>query len=449
VTVPSHAVTFAEATRLWAKVGLLSFGGPAGQIALMHRLLVDEKRWISESRFLHALNYCMLLPGPEAQQLATYCGWLLHGWRGGLVAGTFFVLPGFVAILALSVVFALYQEVPLIAGVFFGLKAATLAVVVEAVVRIGRRVLKNRTMVAIAALAFVAIFGFELSFPVVVAAAGLAGLIGGRLRPGQFAILTGHKAAGDEGAFAIGDAEASRVPQTWGRALRVAVVGLALWFVPIVLLAAWLGRDHVFVVQAEFFSKAAVVTFGGAYAVLAYMAQQAVEVYGWLEPGEMLNGLAMAETTPGPLIQVAQFVGFMGAFRSPDPFTPLTAAVLASVVTTWVTFVPCFLWIFLGAPSVERLRGKVVLSAGLSAITAAVVGVILNLAVWFGVHVAFGQVDERSVFGLRLFVPELATADLPAIVIALGAFIALFRFRLGLVTVLGLAAVSGAVLDLL
>jgi chromate transporter len=446
---PSHAVTFAEAARLWAKVGLLSFGGPAGQIALMHRLLVDERRWISESRFLHALNYCMLLPGPEAQQLATYCGWLLHGWRGGLVAGTLFVLPGFLAILALSVVFALYQEAPLISGVFLGLKAATLAVVVEAVVRIGRRVLKNRTMVAIAALAFVAIFGFELSFPVVVVTAGLAGLIGGRLRPGQFAVLTGHKAGGDEAAFAIGDAEASRVLPTWGRALRVAIVGLALWFLPIVLLAAWLGRDHVLVVQAEFFSKAAVVTFGGAYAVLAYMAQQAVEVYGWLEPGEMLNGLAMAETTPGPLIQVVQFVGFMGAFRSPDPFTPLTGAVLASVITTWVTFVPCFLWIFIGAPSVERLRGNAVLSAGLSAITAAVVGVILNLAVWFGVHVAFAQVDERSVLGLRLFVPELATADLPAIAIAFGAFIALFRYKLGLITVLGLAAAAGAVLDLL
>jgi chromate transporter len=449
VTVHSHAVTFAEATRLWTKVGVLSFGGPAGQIALMHRLLVDEKRWISETRFLHALNYCMLLPGPEAQQLATYCGWLLHGWRGGLVAGTLFVLPGFLAILALSVVFALYQEAPLISGVFLGLKAATLAVVVEAVVRIGRRVLKNRTMVAIAALAFLAIFGFELSFPFVVVAAGLAGLIGGRLRPDRFAVLTGHKAAGDEGAFAIGDAEALRVTPTWGRALRVAAFGLALWFVPIVLLAAWLGRDHVLVVEAVFFSKAAVVTFGGAYAVLAYMAQQAVEVYGWLEPGEMLNGLAMAETTPGPLIQVVQFVGFMGAFRSPDPFTPLTAAVLASVVTTWVTFVPCFLWIFLGAPYVERLRGNVILSAGLSAITAAVVGVILNLAVWFGVHVAFGQVDERSLLGLRVLVPELATADLPAITIALGAFIALFRYRMGLITVLGLAALAGAAVDLL
>jgi chromate transporter len=449
MSVPSHAVTFAEATWLWAKVGLLSFGGPAGQIALMHRLLVDEKRWISERRFLHALNYCMLLPGPEAQQLATYCGWLLHGWRGGLVAGALFVLPGFLAILALSVIFALYQEAPLISGVFLGLKAATLAIVVEAVVRIGRRVLKNRTMVAIAALAFVAIFGFELSFPFVVLAAGVTGLIGGRLRPGQFAVLTGHKAAGDERAFAIGDAEATRVSPTWGRALGVTAVGLALWIVPIVLLAVWLGREHVLVVQAEFFSKAAVVTFGGAYAVLAYMAQQAVEVYGWLEPGEMLNGLAMAETTPGPLIQVVQFVGFMGAFRSPEPFTPLMAAMLASVVTTWVTFVPCFLWIFLGAPYVERLRGNVVLSAGLSAITAAVVGVILNLAVWFGVHVAFGQVDERSVLGLRILVPELASADFPAIAIALGAFVALFRYKLGLITVLGLAALLGAMFDLL
>jgi chromate transporter len=448
VSTSTHAVTFAEATRLWARVGLLSFGGPAGQIALMHRLLVDERRWISERRFLHALNYCMLLPGPEAQQLATYCGWLLHGWRGGLVAGTLFVLPGFLAILVLSVVFALYQEVPLISGVFLGLKAATLAVVVEAVVRIGRRVLKNRTMVAIAVLAFVAIFGFELSFPLVVIVAGLAGLIGGRLWPGQFAVITGPKASGDEGAFAISDAEAARVPPTWGRAVRVTAVGLTLWFVPIVLLAAWLGRQHVLVVQAEFFSKAAIVTFGGAYAVLAYMAQQAVEVYGWLEPGEMLNGLAMAETTPGPLIQVVQFVGFMGAFRSPAPFTPLMAGVLASVVTTWVTFVPCFLWIFLGAPSVERLRGNVVLSAGLSAITAAVVGVILNLAVWFGIHVAFGQVDERTLFGLRVFVPTLATADPAAITIALGAFIAIFRYKQGLITVLALAALAGAVLDL-
>ncbi len=436
------AVPFREAVRVWIRIGLLSFGGPAGQIAVMHRILVEEKKWISENRFLHALNYCMLLPGPEAMQLATYVGWLLHGWRGGVVAGVLFVLPGFLAILVLSIVYALHQQAAMVAAFFFGLKAATLAVVIEAVVRIGRKVLKNRAMLVLAAAAFVAVFFFELPFPLIVLGAGLVGMAGGRLRPDLFCVIRGHQADG-------GDEEASHhlqgasIRPTFGRALRVAAVWLTLWIAPIIALWMWLGREHVLVQEGVFFSKAAVVTFGGAYSVLAYMAQQAVEVYGWLQPGEMLDGLGMAESTPGPLIQVVQFVGFMGAFRAGAPFDPLVAAVLASIVTTWVTFVPCFLWIFVGAPSVERLRGNRTLTAGLSAITAAVVGVVLNLAIWFGVHVWFARVGEWRGWGLRLLLPDWATVDVAAIAIAAAACYLLFMRKWNLILVLLLAAFGG------
>jgi chromate transporter len=446
----AHGISLREACRLWVTVALNSFGGPAGQIAVMHRLLVEEKRWVSENRFLHALNYCMLLPGPEAQQLATYLGWLLHGTRGGLIAGTLFVLPGFLAILLLSIVYAVYQEATLVAALFFGLKAAVLAVVVEAVIRIGRRALKNWAMVTLAAVAFTAIFFFAVPFPLIVVAAGLAGYLGGRIAPPLFCVITGHAAKSqDEAGFVITDEVAARLRPSTKRAVQTLATWLALWFAPLLAIIIWDGTGSVFVQIGTFFSTAAVVTFGGAYAVLAYVAQQAVETYGWLSPGEMLHGLAMAETTPGPLIQVVQFVGFMGAYRFAEGLSPMLAGVLGAILTTWVTFVPSFLWIFLGAPYIEYLRGNQGLTAALSGITAAVVGVILNLAVWFALHVIFGQVDEVHAYGLRLFVPAVATLDTAALIIAAGAFVAIFRFRLGMISTLFAGAVVGLVYYLL
>jgi len=427
-------VTFAEALRVWVRVALQSFGGPAGQIAVMHRILVEEKRWVSEERFLHALNYCMLLPGPEAQQLATYIGWLLHGWRGGMAAGLLFVLPGFLAILLLSVLYAGFQGATPVAAVFFGLKPAVMAIVVEAVIRIGRRALKNSTMALLAATSFVAIFFFEVPFPFIVLTAGGVGLIGGRIWPARFLVLRGHAPvgpAGGQAAPALHDEAEPRVRPSLGRTLRVAVLWLLIWLVPLAALASALGPSHVLVEAGTFFSKAAVVTFGGAYAVLAYVAQQAVENYGWLRPGEMLDGLGMAETTPGPLIQVVQFVGFMAAYRDPGSLAPLLAGVVGSCVVTWVTFAPCFLWIFLGAPYIESLRGNKALTSALSAITAAVVGVILNLATWFSLHTLFGAVTEVRRFRLRLLVPEFETLDPGAAVIAVGASVAIFRYKVG------------------
>ncbi|MBX3001810.1 MAG: chromate efflux transporter [Caldilineaceae bacterium] len=446
-------VTFRDAFWVWVKVALYSFGGPAGQIAVMHRLLVEERRWVSENRFLHALNYTMLLPGPEAQQLTVYIGWLLHGYRGGLVAGTLFVLPGFVSILALSVLYAGFQDVTVVAAIFYGLKPAVMAVVVEAVIRIGRRVLKNWVMVGLAALAFVAIFFFEIPFPLLIAFAALIGFIGGKIWPSLFYVIQGHKtpAAGDDPheATAITDMAAQRKPPPMRESALILVVCLLLWFGPLLILAALLRPDHILVVEGFFFSQAAVVTFGGAYAVLAYIAQQAVEVYGWLQPGEMLDGLGMAETTPGPLIQVVQFVGFMGAYRQPAPFNPMLAGVLGSIVTTWVTFVPCFLWIFLGAPYIESLRGNRSLSTALSAITATVVGVILNLAVWFSIHVLFGQVNEVRQMGFRLLIPVWETLDWMALVIAVAALVAILRFHVSMFKVLAASAVAGILYFLL
>jgi chromate transporter len=440
-----HGVSFIEALRVWVKIGLLSFGGPAGQISMMHRILVDEKRWVSESRFLHVLNYCMLLPGPEAQQLATYVGWLLHGWRGGLVAGALFVLPGFFAILVLSIVYAGFQELSFVAALFFGLKPAVMAIVVEAVLRIGRRVLENATMATLAGAAFVAIFFLEVPFPAIVLTSVGIGLVGGRLWPDRFHVIRGHAPAGASDSFtpALPDHPGVGVQPSLGRAIRVAALWISLWFVPLFVLVAVLGTSHVFVQEAFFFSKAAVVTFGGAYAVLAYVAQKAVETYGWLQPGEMLDGLGMAETTPGPLIMVVQFVGFMGAYRQPGELDPIVAGVVGAVLTTWVTFVPCFLWIFLGAPYIEYLRGNKLLSSALSAITAAVVGVILNLAVWFSLHTLFGTVEEARHFGIRLYRPDLGTLDPVSAVIAVGAFISVFRFKLGMLhTLIGSVAVG-------
>lgn len=330
-----HGITFLEAVRVWVRVAIFSFGGPAGQISVMHRILVEEKRWVSENRFLHALNYAMLLPGPEAQQLATYLGWLLHRTPGGLVAGTLFILPGFVSILTLSILYAVYQDVTFVQAIFYGLKPAVMAVVVEAVVRIGKRALKTPAMIALAAAAFVAIFFFNVPFPLIIVVAGLTGYVGGRLWPAQFNVIKGHAVSGDT-AVMTDDAAAHTRP-TWRRAVTVLSICLVLWLTPLLVLWLWAGPGHVLTQIGLFFSKAAVVTFGGAYAVLAYIAQEAVVTFGWLQPGEMLDGLGMAETTPGPLIQVVQFVGFMGAYRNPAPFSPLMAGVMGAILTTWVT----------------------------------------------------------------------------------------------------------------
>lgn len=443
---PEHGITYREAFWVWVRIALQSFGGPAGQIAVMHRILVEEKRWVSENRFLHALNYCMLLPGPEAQQLATYIGWLMHRTKGGLTAGLLFVLPGFLSILVLSIVYALYQDVSAIEAIFFGLKAAVLAVVVEAVIKIGKRALKNRVMVGLAALAFIAIFFFNVPFPLIVLGAALIGFVGARIAPNLFYVIKGHAVTSqDESGYVITDAVAAKIrPSTVGALKSLALWG-SVWLVPLALIYLLLGNDSTFTQIGVFFSQAAMVTFGGAYSVLAYVAQEAVNTYGWLRPGEMLDGLGMAETTPGPLIQVVQFVGFMGAYRQPEMVSPLLAGVLGSVLTAWMTFAPCFLWIFLGAPYIEYLRGNKTLSSALSGITAAVVGVILNLAVWFGLHVIFGVVNERQLGPLRLYVPEWGTLDLAALVLTVISFIALFRFKIGMLLTLALSAGLGLI----
>ena len=423
----TDAVAFGEATRTWAWIGVNSFGGPAGQIAVMHRVLVEQKKWVGEHRFLHALNYCMLLPGPEAQQLATYLGWLLHGVPGGLVAGTLFVLPGYLAVLALSILYAEFHDVAAVGAALFGLKAAVLAVVLEALVRIAKRVLKNPPMFAIAGIAFLALFAFGAPFPAVVLGAGLVGLVGGRFWPHRFAVVRPPEASVAAIDRVLDTAIPAHARPSAGRAMRTAAIGLVLWLAPVAGLVAFLGRDHVFSQIAVFFSQAAVVTFGGAYAVLAYVAQQAVEQYGWLRPPEMLDGLGMAETTPGPLILVLEFVGFLAAYRNPGALSPLAAGVLGATLTTWVTFAPSFLWIFVGGPWVEAVRGKAALTAALSAITAAVVGVVLNLALWFG-----GQV---IVPGGRL--------DGWAAGIAVAAGIALLRYHVGMIRVLAASAGVG------
>ena len=378
--VPAHGVSLREAFWVWLRVAALSFGGPAGQIAVMHRILVEEKRWISEERFLHALNYCMLLPGPEAQQLATYIGWLMHRTLGGIMAGGLFIVPGVISIMALSYVYAGWGNVPIVAALFFGLKAAVLAIVIEAVVRIGKRSLKNQALIGLAAAAFIGIFFFDVPFPIIVFGAALIGFIAQTMGVTLFQGGGGH-GPGKKGGEAVvdsllGDQLPDHARPTVARALKSSSVWLALWLIPVVALLATFGGDNVFSQIAIFFSKMAMVTFGGAYAVLAYVAQQAVENYHWLKPGEMLDGLGMAETTPGPLIMVLQFVGFMAAFRDPGGLSPMLAGTLGGLLATWVTFTPCFLWIFLGAPFVEQLRGNKSVNAALSALTAAVVGVI-------------------------------------------------------------------------
>ena len=422
----------------WTRIALLSFGGPAGQIAVMHRILVEEKKWISERRFLHALNYCMLLPGPEAQQLAVYIGWLMHRVRGGIVSGGLFVLPGLVSLGVLSWLYAAYGQIGLVASLFFGLKAAVLAIVLDAVVRIGKRALKGPVLVAIAAAAFVSIFVFALPFPLIILAAAALGWFFGK--PG------GHGAAkdGEAGEDALIDAQFAltlpdHVKPRWSRLVVIAAVGLVLWFLPLAISIALLGPGNVFAAIAAFNAKMAVFTFGGAYAVLSYMAQQAVAHYHWLKPDEMLVGLGLAETTPGPLISVVQFVGYLAAARSPGGLDPVWAGTLGGLIAMWSTFVPSFLWIFMGGPYVEALIGNQRLNAALSGVTAAVVGVILNLALWLAIHTLFAASMQIG----PLSVPVLASVNWAALAISAGAMVAIFRFRCGVIPVLVASCVAG------
>jgi chromate transporter len=448
---PAHGVSLREAFQVWLRVACLSFGGPAGQIAVMHRILVEERRWISESRFLHALNYCMLLPGPEAQQLATYIGWLMHRTLGGIMAGVLFVIPGIIAIMALSYVYAGYGNVPVIAALFFGLKAAVLAIVLEAVFRIGKRSLKNNVMVSIAAAAFIGIFFLNIPFPIIIFGAALIGFLGAWSGAAAFEIKSGHgNGKQDDGVVdsLLGDELPDHARPSVARALRASSVWLVLWLVPVILIVVTLGSGNVFSQIAIFFSKMAMVTFGGAYAVLAYVAQQAVENYGWLKPGEMLDGLGMAETTPGPLIMVLQFVGFMAAFRDPGSLSPMLAGTLGGLLATWVTFTPCFLWIFLGAPFIEVLRGNKALNGALSAITAAVVGVVLNLAIWFALHTVFRDVTPVHGYGLAFDMPVLTSVDPWALALSVAAIIAIFHFKVGMITTLLACSAVGIILHL-
>jgi chromate transporter len=440
-----------EALPVWGRIAALSFGGPAGQIALMHRILVAEKRWIGETRFLHALNYCMLLPGPEAHQLAVYIGWLMHKTRGGLVAGGLFVLPGLISLGLLSAAYAVYGKIGFVAALFFGLKAAVLAIVLEALVRIGRRALKTRAQIAVAALAFVGIFLFALPFPLIIFLAALIGWGGERLGLSWFK-PAGHAAqAGAEAQPALIDEVFARgIPDhakpSFSRLVWVGLISLTVWFAPLLLALILWGPGNVFVAIAAFNAKMAVLTFGGAYAVLAYMAQQAVDIYHWLKPDEMLVGLGLAETTPGPLISVVQFIGFIAAFRQPGALSPLWAGTLGGVLAMWMTFVPSFLWIFLGAPYIEALIGNKALHAALSSITAAVVGVILNLAVWFALHTLFGEVAGMRAFGAGLNLPVLSSLNWQSFSIALGAMLAIFRFGVGMIPVLAASCLAGLAL---
>ena len=383
------APSFREALRFWIKFGFVSFGGPTAQIALLHGELVEKKKWISESRFFHALNFCMLLPGPEAHQLAIYIGWLLHKVRGGVAAGALFVLPAAVFLWGLTWVYAAYGQIAWVAAIFFGIKAAVMAIVAEAVMRIGSKALKNEVMWTLAALAFVAIYFFKVPFPVVVVTAGLVGLIGGNLWKEKFLVFGQQRSGQKADQSVLGDDVESpaHTKPSWGGAIKTCAIWLTLWWLPVVLLGVWHGWNGTLFREGLFFSKAAVVTLGGAYAVLQYVAQNAVEHFHWLQPGQMMDGLGLAETKPGPLIMVLQFVGFMGGWNVPGNLPPLTAATLGAFISTWTTFVPCFLYVFLGGPHIEQLRGNVYLTTALSAITAAVVGVVMNLAVWFGMHV--------------------------------------------------------------
>ena len=425
--------SFSELVQVSARIGCLSFGGPVGQIALMHRELVEERAWVTEEQYLHALNLCHLLPGPEAQQLAIWIGWKLHGFKGGLAAGLLFVVPGALIILALSILYGYAAELSWFAAIFLGIKAAVLAIVVQALLRVAGRALNTPSKKLLALAAFLALFIFNLPFPAVVLGAGAIGTVIAATRPELLALKPN-------------DRPPPSAPRPWGASLRAIVVGLLVWIAPMAVVLALLGPDHVLWDVGLFFSKLAVVTFGGAYAVLAYMAQQAVDGFGWLNAREMADGLGLAETTPGPLIMVTQFVGYLAAFRAPEPFTPLFAGILGAALTTWVTFVPCFLWIFALAPWMERLEHAQRLKGGLAAVTAAVVGVIANLSVWFALHVLFSRVVDQDLGGLTLSVPEIASFDWRAGVLAAVAAVLIFRLRWNVLRVLGLTALGGLVL---
>ena len=443
-------VPFGEAVRAWFAISLQTFGGPAGQIAVMQRHLVEDKRWIGQRRFLHALSYCTLLPGPEAQQLAIYVGWLLNGVRGGLVAGVLFVLPGVVSLMALSVLYVAAGDTLVVTSLFAGLAPAVLAIVTQAVLRVAGRALGSSVLVGLAVAAFLALAVFGVPFPLVVAAAAGIGWALGRWAPATMRVAGGHGSGKDDGPAPLIPDDALHTERPSRRhAAKVLALGLVAWAVPVAAFALLTGTDGVFTEQSLFFSGAALVTFGGAYAVLAYVAQQAVQVYGWLAPGEMVRGLALAETTPGPLIMVVQFVAFLGAYRDPGGLDPWVAATLAGLLTTWVTFVPCFVFIFLGAPYVERLRGNSALSAALTGITAAVVGVIANLAVYFALHALFARTTTLTGGPLRLELPELASLRPVAVTIALLAAVLLFRQKWSVLRTLGACAAVGLIAGLI
>ena len=441
----ADVIPFRTAVRTWFAISLQTFGGPAGQIAVMQRILVEEKRWIGQRRFLHALSYCTLLPGPEAQQLAVYVGWLLNGLRGGLAAGTLFVLPGVVALLGLSALYVAAEDSTLVTAVFAGLAPAVLAIVAQAVARVAGKALGHPALTVLAVVAFVALAVFGVPFPIVIACAALAGWALGRWAPGTMHVAQGTGVETDGPAPLISDDALHTERPSRRHAARVLLVGLVAWGVPVAGVAALTGAGSIFTEQSLFFSGTALVTFGGAYAVLAFVAQRAVEVYGWLAPGEMVRGLALAETTPGPLIMVVQFVAFVGAYRDPGPFDPWVAAVLAALLTTWVTFVPCFLFIFLGAPYVERLRGNRGLSSALTGITAAVVGVIANLAVYFALHTLFARTRTATWGPVSVELPELTTVDPVAVTIALVAGVLVFARRWSVLRTLGACAGLGLV----
>ncbi|HEY0001525.1 MAG TPA: chromate efflux transporter [Actinoplanes sp.] len=436
-------VPFRDAVRAWFTISLQTFGGPAGQIAVMQRHLVDDRRWISQHRFLHALNYCMLLPGPEAQQLAIYVGWLLNGLRGGLVAGTLFVLPGVVALLALSAVYVGFGDTTVVTGLFAGLAPAVVAIVAQAVWRVGRRALTNRFLLGFAAAAFAALALFGIPFPVVIAVAAVAGWVLHRWRPALTETRGGHGAEKSGPPPLISDDALHHDEPSARRNTAILAIGLAAWLLPVAGFAVFTGTNSVYTQQGLFFSGTAVVTFGGAYAVLAFVAQRAVEHYGWLSAGDMVRGLALAETTPGPLIMVVQFVAFLGAYHHPGPLDPWTAGIVASLLTTWVTFVPCFLFILLGAPYVEKLRGNRAVSAALTGITAAVVGVIANLGLYFAVHTLFSGTRTVDRFGLALELPDLTTVRPVALAIAVVAAVLVFRLRWSVLRTLGVCALLG------
>ena len=418
-----EAVTFGQALGVWAKIGVLSFGGPAGQIALMHRILVEEQKWLSEERFLHALNFCTLLPGPEAMQLATYAGWSLHGTRGGLAAGLLFVLPGALVVLALSMLYVAFGEVPAVAAAFYGIKAAVLAIVLEALLRVARRALKLPGDWWIAAAAFAALFVFAIPFPLVVIAAGILGIW--RTAPSADRTVT--------------------LNISWPRSLATIAAWLALWLVPVALLFLFAGGGHVWTDIAVFFSKLAVVSFGGAYAVLAYMAQHAVEQKHWLTAPEMVDGLGLAETTPGPLILVIEYVAYLAGYRLAGG---MWGGLVGAAISLWVTFVPCFLWIFAAAPYLEALRALPKLSGALAAITAAVVGVILNLTLWFALQVLFAEVRLYEMMPVRIHLPVVSSLDWGALGLLAVAALLLFRFHLGVVATLAVCALAGMLLRL-